>query len=215
MEFAIGIDVPVFKAYYPLVSQTSTTVGTPPKVKYTVTMSDPGGSLGSELDGWVTELKNLDPSYTTCCIQMSHAINMSFHTTDPNKMVGVKSYRRPTRKFKIQAAANKEFHYIASVDEMKEFLDTTFESGEEISRLGDGKVASRAEAKVFHSRPTGNRVLHEQPVRRAPHRGLDRLRLASGLDERPHGSVRLAARVVLGHGHRARTADGVGRTQFS
>jgi len=119
MEFAIGIDVPVFKAYYPLVSQTSTTVGTPPKVKYTVTMSDPGGSLGSELDGWVTELKNLDPSYTTCCIQMSHAINMSFHTTDPNKMVGVKSYRRPTRKFKIQAAANKEFHYIASVDEMR------------------------------------------------------------------------------------------------
>ena len=147
MEFAIGIDAPVFKAYYPLVSQTSATVGTPPRVKYTVTMSDPGGSLGSELDGWVTELKNLDPSYTTCCIQMSHAINMSFHTTDPKKMVGIKSYRRPTRKFKIQAAANKEFHYIASVDEMKEFLNTTFGSGDEISRLADGKVASRDEAK--------------------------------------------------------------------
>ena len=137
MEFAIGIDVPVFKAYYPLVTQTSRTVGTPPTVKYTVTMSDPGGSLGSELDNWVTELKNLDPSYTTCCIQMSHAINMSFHTTDPKRMVGMKSYRRQTRKFKIQAAANKEFHYIASVDEMKRFLDDTFEEGVEIKSKKD------------------------------------------------------------------------------
>ena len=70
-DFAISIDLPVFKAYYPIVTQTSATVGTPPKVKYTVTMSDPGGSLGSELDGWVTELKNLDPSYTTCLLYTS------------------------------------------------------------------------------------------------------------------------------------------------
>jgi hypothetical protein len=148
MEFAIGIGLSTFLAYYPIVTQTSATVGTPPKVKYTVTMSDPGGSLGSELNGWVTELKNMDVNYTTCCIQMSHAINMSFHTIDPKKMVGIKSYRRQTRGFKIASVANKEFHYIASVDEMKEFLDTTFGGGEEISSRGDGKVASLAEAQA-------------------------------------------------------------------
>jgi hypothetical protein len=146
-DFSISIDLPVFKAYYPIVTQTSATAGTPPKVTYTVTMNDPGGSLGNELDAWVTELKNMDPNYTTCCIQMSHAINMSFHMTDPSKMVGAKSYWRPTRKFKIRAIANKEFHYIASVDEMKDFLEKTFDSGEEISRL-DGRVASRDETKA-------------------------------------------------------------------
>ena len=149
MEFAIPIDPSSFMTYYPLVTQTSATVGTPPKVKYNVTMKDPGGSLGSELNNWVTELKNMDPNYTTCCIQMSHAINMSFHIANPKKMVGAKSYRRNTRTFKIAAAANKEFHYIASVDEKKEFRNTTFESGEEISHRTDGRVASRTEAKSF------------------------------------------------------------------
>ncbi len=148
MGFAIGIGLPVFKAFYPIVQQTSAAVGSPPRLTYSVTMSDPGGSLGTELDAWVTELKNEDPSYTTCCIQMSHAINMSFHTIDPQKMVGMKSYRRPTRGFKIASVANKEFHYIASVDEMKDFLETMFESGEEISRRGDGRIASRDEAKA-------------------------------------------------------------------
>ena len=149
MEFAIPIDPTTFMAFYPTVTQTSTTTGRPPKTRYTVTMSDPGGSLGNELNNWVTELKNMDPNYTTCCIQMSHALNMSFHIADPKKLVGRRSSRRDTRGFKIAAAANKEFHYLASVDEMRDFLNTTFETGEEISRRADGKVASRTDAKSF------------------------------------------------------------------
>jgi len=39
---------------------------------------------------------------------------------------------RPTHAVKIAAAANKEFRYIASVDEMKDFLDDTFREGIEI-----------------------------------------------------------------------------------
>src|SRR5262249_43051455 len=139
---------PVFKAFYPIVRQTSATVGRPPKLTYTVTMSDPGGSLGTELDAWVTELKNEDPSYTTCCVPMSHAINMAFHTIDPQELVEMKTYESPARGFKMASVANSEFHNIASVDEMKDFLETMFESGEEISRRGDGRIPSRDEAKA-------------------------------------------------------------------
>jgi Type VI secretion system (T6SS), amidase effector protein 4 len=148
MEFAIGIDLPTFLAYYPTVDATSTTGGTPPKVTWTVTLSDPGGSLGTELNAWASELKNMNPNFTTCCIQMSHAINMSFHIADHTKMVGLNSYWRPNRKVNIGAVASKEFYYLRSVDEMKAFLDTTFGGGEEISRRGDGKVATVAEAQA-------------------------------------------------------------------
>ena len=154
MDYAIPISPIAFRMYYPTVEQTSATVGTPPKVKYAVTMKDPGGSLQNELNHWVTELKNLDASYTTCCIQMSHAINMCFHLNDVTKMVGTQSYRRRTNAFKIAAAANKEFRYLASVDEMKEFLNTTFETGEVITRLANGGAASRTEAKsAIQGRP--------------------------------------------------------------
>ena len=103
-----------------------------------MTAGDPGGSLKGELDGWVTELINENPTYTTCCIQMTHAINMVFHTSDPTKMVGKQTNRpRPTHAAKIAAAANKEFRYIASVDEMKGFLDDTFREGIEISSRKD------------------------------------------------------------------------------
>ena len=89
MEFAIPVDPATFRTYYPTVTQT--VVAATPKTKYKVTLQDPGGSLNSELDRWVTDLKNEDPSYTTCCIQMSHAINMAFYTSDPTKMVGASS----------------------------------------------------------------------------------------------------------------------------
>jgi hypothetical protein len=147
MAFAIPVKPSSFLTYYPLV--TSTVVGTPPKTKVAVSLKDPGGSLQGELNNWVSELKNENPNYTTCCIQMSHAINMAFHMADPSKMVGARSVRRKTRAFKIAAAANKEFHYLASVDEMKAFLDSTFDEGEEISRRADGKPASPQEAKSF------------------------------------------------------------------
>ncbi len=146
MDFAIPIDLSTFVTYYPIVTQTTAMVRS--KVTFVVKMQDPGGSLRGELDGWATELKNDNPTYTTCCIQMSHAINMAFNIADTTKLVGSMSVRRKNRSFKIASAANKEFNYLASVDEMKAFLETTFEGGEEISRRADGKQASRAEAKA-------------------------------------------------------------------
>ena len=146
MEFAIPVDPVVFRTYYPTPSQT--VVSTRPKTVYKVTLQDQGGSLKGELDKWVTELKNQDASYTTCCIQMSHAINMVFHLMDTTKMVGKRSCRRPTHGQKIASAGNKEFHYLASVDEMKAFLNDTFGEGEQISQRADGRPASRAEAKA-------------------------------------------------------------------
>jgi hypothetical protein len=63
---------------------------------------------------------------------------MVFHTSDPTKMVGKQTTRpRPTHAVKIAAAANKEFRYIASVDEMKGFLDETFRDGIEITSRTD------------------------------------------------------------------------------
>jgi hypothetical protein len=142
MECAIPAYLSTFQTYYPLVNKKVV------KTAYVVTLRDPGGSLSKgQLDGWVTALKNENPNYTTCCIQMSHAINMAFYTVDATKMVGTRSVRRKTRSFKIAAAANREFHYIAAVDEMKVFLTNTFGEGGEISRRGDGKPASRNEAK--------------------------------------------------------------------
>ena len=165
MEFAIGIDLPTFLAYYPTVDATSTTAGTPPKVTWTVKLSDPGGSLNRELNAWASELKNMNPNFTTCCIQMSHAINMSFHIADRTKMVGLNSYWRPNRKVSIASVANKEFYYLRSVDEMKAFLDATFGTGEEISRRADGKVASVTEAQAFvQGRPGIVVFMNNQPA---------------------------------------------------
>ena len=68
---------------------------------------------------------------------MSHAINMAFMHADQAKMVGPQSYRRRTNGFAIRSAANMTFRYIAAVDEMKEFLDNTFEEGVEITSKAD------------------------------------------------------------------------------
>jgi hypothetical protein len=134
-DFAIPVTWYNFVTYYPLFEKT--TVTTKGGSKIILKLKDPGGSLSGELDGWVTGLINENASYTTCCIQMSHAINMAFHLSDTTRMVGLQSYRRTTRGFRIRGAANREFHYIASVDEMKAFLDDTFEAGVEITSKAD------------------------------------------------------------------------------
>ena len=135
-DFAIPVRLDTFLTYYPLF--TKTTAATKAGSKIILKLKDPGGSLKGELDGWVTGLINENPNYTTCCIQMTHAINMVFHTSDPTKMVGKQTTRpRPTHAVKIAAAANKEFRYVASVDEMKGFLDDTFRDGIEISSRTD------------------------------------------------------------------------------
>jgi len=90
---------------------------------------------------------------------MSHAINMAFHTADPSKMIGMRTRRsdgdsRPTHGQKIKAVANMEFHYIASVDEMKDFLEDTFGNGEEISPPASTKEAMAAHSKsLIQDRP--------------------------------------------------------------
>jgi Type VI secretion system (T6SS), amidase effector protein 4 len=84
----------------------------------------------------VTGLFAEDVNYTTCCIQMSHAINMAFANSDVSKMVGTNSVRRNTHAATI-ARAGREFHYLAAVDEMKAFLDNTFEPGRKISSRKD------------------------------------------------------------------------------
>jgi hypothetical protein len=148
MEFSIPLNPSTFRSYYPDV--TPTVVATTPKIKYAVTLQDPAGSLHGELDGWASDLKNENTNYTTCCIQMSHAINMAFHLVDATKMVGLRSTRlRPTHAAAIAAAANKNFHYIASVDEMKGFLTDQFGEGEEISHTAFGKAATPAQSKSF------------------------------------------------------------------
>ena len=150
MEFAIPVDPATFRTYYPAVTQT--VVAATPKTKYKVTLQDPGGSLNSELDRWVTDLKNEDPSYTTCCIQMSHAINMAFMHKDKTKMVGPQTNRRRTNGFAIRSAANMTFRYIAAVDEMKDFLDNTFEDGVEIKSKAD--IEDKPGIVVFMGRQT-------------------------------------------------------------
>ena len=134
-EFAIPVRFDTFLTYYPKVRKIlpDTAKG---ETKTLVKLYDDGGSLKHELDGWATGNINLNSNYTTCCIQMSHAINMVFHTANPSKMIGMRTKRnppRPTHGEKIKAVANMEFHYIASVDELKGFLEDTFGQGEEIS----------------------------------------------------------------------------------
>jgi len=157
-DFAIPVSFDSFLNYYPTVDQ----INPDPKkgeTKILMKLCDPGGSLDKELDDWATDNINRDKHNTTCCIQMSHAINMAFHTADPSKMIGMRTTRpgkeaRPTHGQKIKAAANMEFHYIASVDEMKDFLEDTFGNGEEISPPASTKEAMAAHSKsLIQDRP--------------------------------------------------------------
>jgi hypothetical protein len=129
--------------YYPLPTATSVKDEKTSKLKWTVTLEDPGGTItnNKEMNKWVTELKNDNEHNTTCCIQMSHAINMMFHLRDPSKMVGLrsKSSWRDNMKIAVAAAANKYFYYIRAVNEMKAFLEETFEEGEKISGADENK----------------------------------------------------------------------------
>lgn len=136
-HFAIPVSLDSFLTYYPTFTKTNVT--TKAGTKISVKLKDPGGSLGGELDGWATALINENASYTTCCMQMSHAVNMAFLGVDEEKMVGLRSYRRANHGEKIASIANRLFRYIASVDEMKAFLDETFEEGVEITSRDDIK----------------------------------------------------------------------------
>ena len=136
VSYAIPVSWYNFVDYYPI--PTKTNVATKTGNKIIVKLKDPRVSLNGELDGWVTELFSENVNYTTCCIQTSHAINMSFVNTDVSKMVGTHSVRRrKTHSATIARAGNREFHYLASVDEMKAFLDDTFEPGRKISSSKD------------------------------------------------------------------------------
>jgi hypothetical protein len=128
-------------SYYPLPTATSVKNDKTSKLTWTVTLTDPGGSLSNnkEMNDWVTELKNDNVDNTTCCIQMSHTINMMFHLRDPAKMVGPNSNWRANKKIANAAAASKYFYYIRAVNEMKAFLEDTFEQGERISGDDDNK----------------------------------------------------------------------------
>jgi hypothetical protein len=91
-DFAIPVRLDTFLTYYPLFTKTTATTKAGSKI--ILKLKDPGGSLKGELDGWVTGLINENPNYTTCCIQMTHAINMVFHTSD-TKMVSSRPRPRP------------------------------------------------------------------------------------------------------------------------
>jgi hypothetical protein len=135
-HFAIPVTIGDFVDYYP--TPTKTIISTKAGTRIDLKLSDPAKSLAGELDGWVTGLINENANYTTCCIQMSHAINMSFMRKDRSKMVGQVTNRgRQTRGFDIRSVANATFRYVASVDEMKGFLDDTFETGVRISSKND------------------------------------------------------------------------------
>ncbi len=135
-HFAVPVTIADFVNYYP--TWTKTPITTKAGTKISVKLADPGHSLRGELDRWVTELFSTNIHYTTCCIQMSHAINMCFLRKDRSKMVGqVTSRGRATHAQPIASAANMEFRYVASVDEMRDFLNDTFETGERISSKDD------------------------------------------------------------------------------
>jgi len=104
-------------SYYPLPTATNVKDNKTSKLTWTVTLTDPGGSLGNnkEMNDWVTELKNDNVDNTTCCNW------------------------RPNKKIANAAAANKYFYYIRAVNEMKHFLEDTFEEGERISGDDDNK----------------------------------------------------------------------------
>jgi hypothetical protein len=134
--FAIPVRFDSFLTYYPTFSKTPVTANG--KTTTLLTLQDPGRSLRGELDGWVTKNFNDNVHNTTCCIQMSHAINMAFYTTDPTKMIGLRSTRpRDTHGAAIKSLANRVFHYVAAVDEMKGFLTAKFGPGEQISSRDD------------------------------------------------------------------------------
>jgi hypothetical protein len=146
-SFAIPVSWYNFVDYYPLV--TKTTEVTKGVSQAIVKLRDPRGSLNGELDGWATGLFNQNPNYTTCCMQMSHAINMAFVTRDVSKLVGPNSVRpRPNHKATIARASNKEFF-----DEMKGFLDRTFEPGRKISSRTD--IEDQPGIVVFMGTPQG------------------------------------------------------------
>ena len=139
-------------SYYPTPDISKVTDEKTGKVKWTVKLKDPGGTLvnNKEMNDWVTELKNDNEHNTTCCIQMSHAINMMFHLRDVSKMVGPMTSGREARankKIPNAAAANKFFYYIRSVNEMKDFLTETFEEGECISGE-DGRKPAKYQDQV-------------------------------------------------------------------
>ena len=146
-HFAIPVRIDTFVNNYPLFYKTNVT--TKAGTKIDLKLKDPGGSLAGELDGWVTDLINEDVNYTTCCIQMSHAINESFMHVDQTKMVGPLTYRRKTHGFAIKSAPGQTFRYVAAVDEMKDFLDNTFEAGVEIKSKDD--IADQPGIVVFMS----------------------------------------------------------------
>src|SRR4029434_6744122 len=85
-HFAIPITIGDFVDYYP--TPTKTIISTKAGTRIDLKLGDRAKSLAGELDGWVTGLINENANYTTCCIQMSHAINMSFMRKDRGKMVG-------------------------------------------------------------------------------------------------------------------------------
>jgi len=113
----------------------------------------PGKAHAWVLDEWVTGLLRDNPSYTTCCIQMSHAINMAFYLKDAKKMVGPRSKRaggepgRANHSADIGPPVSRKFYYVAAVDEFKEFLTDTFGDGENIS--GPKDVAGRPGIMIF------------------------------------------------------------------
>jgi hypothetical protein len=78
---------------------------------------------------------------------------MAFYINDSTKMVGPRSKRaegepgRPNHSVIIPAAVTRKFYYVASVDEIKEFLTDTFGKGEEIS--GPKDVEGRPGILVF------------------------------------------------------------------
>ena len=178
-DFAIPVRFDTFLNYYPKVQKIlpDTTKGET-REAFLIKLQDPFGSLKKELDAWATGNINQNKNYTTCCIQMSHAINMAFHTADPSKMIGRRTRRsdgdsRATHGEKIKAVANMEFHYIASVDEMKGFLEDTFGDGEEISPPAGSKAAMAAHSKSLNSGPAGDSGLHGHFALGGSHGNLD------------------------------------------
>ena len=166
-------------SYYPLPDISSVKDEKTGKVKWTVKLKDPGGTLvnNKEMNDWVTELKNDNEHNTTCCIQMSHAINMMFHLRDVSKMVGPMTSGREARankKIANAAAANKFFYYIRSVNEMKDFLTETFEEGECISGEDGRKPVKYQDQVALITGRTGIRGLHgREPFGRRAHGDLD------------------------------------------
>ena len=181
-DFAIPVSWYNFVDYYPLFTKTNVTTKTGTKIK--VTLKDPRGSLNGELDGWATENINEDPKYTTCCIQMPHAINMAFVNSDVSNMVGTHSVRRNTHAATI-ARAGREFHYLAAVDEMKAFLDDPFEPGRKISSRKD--IDDQPEIVVFMRHVSMGR----------PYRNMARGQLPPNIHEEQLRFLENAERMVL------------------